>query len=79
MSNVIAKVISQKGTCDAQHKLVMSLSSEKRLRLAFVHMLFTPFSLVPKSCDLAVHSPGSETQTKLLLPVLTQQTRWCLN
>jgi len=79
MSDVIAKVISQKGTCEAQHKVGDEFVIGQQTPPNLCSWAFTPFFLVPKSCNLAVRSPGSKTETRLLLPVLTQQTRWCLN
>jgi uncharacterized repeat protein (TIGR04076 family) len=80
MSAVMARVISRKGTCEAQYKVGDEfVVGGKTPPPTIVQGLITPFSLLLRSCFMEVLSPGSKTQTKLPLPVPTQKMRWCLN
>jgi uncharacterized repeat protein (TIGR04076 family) len=79
MSDVIARVISQKGTCEAQYKVgdefVVGGKTPPN------HCPGAYYSLFPFAQVLLYGGsfPGSKTQTKLPLPVPTQKMRWCLN
>jgi uncharacterized repeat protein (TIGR04076 family) len=75
MYRVIAKVVSRKGTCE-NHKVgdefEIGEKTPPNVCAWAYHSLF-PFAQV------MVHSPGREIRTKLLLPVPTRKTLWCLN
>ncbi len=61
MSDVTAKVISQKGTCAAQHKVGDEFTIGEQTPPNLCSWAFYSLSLLPKSCSSAVRSSGSKT------------------
>jgi uncharacterized repeat protein (TIGR04076 family) len=79
MSDVVAKVISQKGICHAQYKVgdefVVSGKTPPNHCAAAYCSLFPSIRVL----EFGGSSPGKKIKTRLLLPVPTQKIRWCLN